>query len=323
MKNLVYILVLFILSFFSCSKLDIDRSNIISSDELIVNSNSVSATGNIVDINSQGMDSFGHCWSTTNSPVILDNKTTFYNPKLGSSYTSNLTKLKFNTNYFIRPYIANSNETVYGNERQFIINDFSSIKTLISDIVILDESTLSLTGTMSGFNSLKAIDCGICWSTTINPTVNDSLFSAGEIFSDTILNISVNNLLQQTPYYFRTYASLDSNTTIYSNQIDTLITDLNVSTGTYSQSGNTVILVGEITSLGVIPVIDHGHCWSYSNLNPTINDNLLSKGTTNSTAQFFSSINLIPGNIITYYYRSYAIKQNSAIVYGNVQSFTL
>lgn len=323
MRNLIYILVLFILSFFSCSKLDIDRANIISSDELIVNSNSVSTTGNIVDINSQGMDSFGHCWSTTNSPTINDTKSEFIGAETGNSFTTNLDGLLFNTTYYLRSYATNNSETIYSTEESFKITDPSSIQISITNSTIIDENTIVFETSITGLNSLKALELGICWDSTSQPNINSNKIYDEEILNDTNINFSIGNLSQETPYYFRLYSILDENTVLYSNEIQLTIDQLNVITGSYSQTGQSVTVIGEITNTGILPIVDHGHCWSYTNPNPTINDNLLSKGPTSTTGQFFNSINLISGNPLTYYYRAYAIKQNLVIVYGNVQSFTL
>jgi len=323
MKNLIYILFFFILSFFSCSKLDIDRVNIVSSDELLVNSNSVSAIGNIVDINSQGIDSYGHCWSTTNSPTINDSKSELIGAEPGNSFTTNLDGLLFNTTYYLRSYSTNNSETIYSPEESFKITDPSSIQISISSSTIIDENTIEFETSITGLNSLKALELGICWDSTSLPNINSNKIYDEEILYDTNINFSIGNLSQETPYYFRLYLILDENTVLYSNEIQLTIDQLNIITGSYSQTGQSVTVIGDITSIGALPIIDHGHCWSYTNPNPIINDNLLSKGPTSSTGQFFNSINLISGNPITYYYRAYAIKQNSVIVYGNVQSFTL
>ena len=96
------------------------------------------------------------------------------------------------------------------------------------------------------------------------------------LISDYNFDDTLNNLEQETNYYLRTYAKFDDNTIIYSNEINVNIDDLNIVTGSYSQTGNSVAITGDIINVGVLPITDHGHCWSYSTSNPTINDNLIS-----------------------------------------------
>ena len=62
----------------------------------------------------------------------------------------------------------------YGEEDTVIISDISSVNASISSSVVNSESSISINGSFSSINSLKAIDCGICWSTNNSPTINDN-----------------------------------------------------------------------------------------------------------------------------------------------------
>lgn len=320
MKSISFYILIFLT--LACTKLDVGRINKLKSVESILNETKLISSSQIIDIGGSDMEFYGHCWSKNSLPTISDLKTEFTNPYKGAEFNSILTQIEYNTTYYVRPYMSSSNETFYGDEDTVLISDISSVIPTINSTEINSESSVIMNGSFISINSLKAIDCGICWSTSNSPTIDDNIKSLGMLISDYNFDDTLNNLEQETNYYLRTYAKFDDNTIVYSNEINVNIDDLNIVTGSYSQTGNSVTVIGDITNIGVLPITDHGHCWSYSTSNPTINHNLISKGPTTSTGQFFNSINLISGNIVTYYYRAYAIKENT-IVYGDVESFTL
>ena len=63
----------------------------------------------------------GICWSTSQNPMIEDNKTT--NGSGLGSFTSNLSNLSPNTTYYVRAYATNEVGTSYGNEVSFTTLD--------------------------------------------------------------------------------------------------------------------------------------------------------------------------------------------------------
>ena len=330
MKKYIYIFVICIV-FQSCKKLSVERLTKLTTDDISISNSDVTATGTIVDISAYGVEYYGHCWSKTSSPEapIISNSTalhtTLSNPIAGNSFTSQLTGIEFNTNYYVRSYAYSSEQVFYGEEKTFSITDINGLSISCSVPNIIDESSVEVSSTISGANSLSILDYGVCWGQNSSPTTQDFVNSNGSISNigtDFLHNFTIGNLSQEVNYYIRAYVQLDNNTIIYSDQQSILISDLNIITGTYSQNGNSVTIVGEITSLGVLPITDHGHCWSYANPSPTINDNILAKGPTSTVGVFYNTINLISVSPVTYYYRSYAIK-NNIIVYGDVETFTL
>lgn len=73
--------------------------------------------GNITSDGGAPVTARGICWSTAQSPTILDSKTTDGN---GSGrFTSNIVGLTANIKYYIRAYATNSVGTAYGNEISF------------------------------------------------------------------------------------------------------------------------------------------------------------------------------------------------------------
>jgi uncharacterized protein (TIGR02145 family) len=93
--------------------------------KLTVTTNSVSAIamttaicgGNVTMAGKTSVIQRGVCWNTAQNPTINNIKTT---DSLGlGKFTSRIYGLIENTNYFVRSYAINSNDTAYGNEISF------------------------------------------------------------------------------------------------------------------------------------------------------------------------------------------------------------
>ncbi len=320
MKNLYYISIILIISFFSCKKLDIARINKITTNSVLVTNTSVTAKGTIIDIDKDGITKYGHCWATNSTPTINDFKTEFDNADAGKEFTSTLTQLSANTTYYVCSYASNSKQTIYGEIKEFKISSFSSVSIVTNQLQILSETTFSVNASITNLGSLSALDYGHCWSPHTAPTVNDYKTSNGITLSDINYPSTATGLNLETNYYVRAYVKLDNNSIIYSNELSVLIPDLSVSTNSFVISGGNATLQGTIINLGVLPVIDHGHCWSTTTSNPNFNDNVISKGATLSTGPFYTNLNgLVSGTV--YYYRAYA-RKGTTLKYGVVKSFT-
>lgn len=81
--------------------------------------------GNISDDGGFPITSRGVCWNTIGSPTINDNKTTDGDGT--GSYTSELTGLSGDTEYYVRAYASNNYSTAYGNELSFSITSTGTV----------------------------------------------------------------------------------------------------------------------------------------------------------------------------------------------------
>lgn len=82
-----------------------------------ITSNSAESGGEVTDEGGYPVTVRGVCWNTTGTPTITDSFTTD-----GSGtgvFTSSITGLSINTQYFVRAYATNSDGTGYGNEVSF------------------------------------------------------------------------------------------------------------------------------------------------------------------------------------------------------------
>jgi uncharacterized protein (TIGR02145 family) len=159
---------------------------------------------------------------------------------------------------------------------------------------------------------------GVCWSTTLNPTIADNKTTDGTgtgAFTSTITG-----LFPLTIYYVRAYAT-NSEGTEYGKSVGfptppPVIPSL-TTTMVSSITGTTAMSGGNVTSHGGSAVTARGICWRTSAY-PTIINSKTTDGS--GTGEYISSLIGLTMNT-TYYVRAYA--QNSVGTgYGNEVSFT-
>jgi hypothetical protein len=78
---------------------------------------STGSGGNVTNNGGNEVTSRGVCWSTTPNPTTSLSKTS--DGKGNGSFTSRITGLTANTNYYVRAYATNGVGTGYGNEIRF------------------------------------------------------------------------------------------------------------------------------------------------------------------------------------------------------------
>ena len=273
--------------------------------------------GNVTADGGLSVTSRGICWSTSQNPTTSNEHTT--NGTGTGSFTSNITGLTPNTTYYVRAYAVNSKGTSYGEQKSFTSLQIVTTPTVtvnsVSDITYCSAKS---GGNVTSDGGASVTARGVCWSTSQNPTINDSHTTNG-----TGTGAFTSNLTELTPntvYYLRAYAT-NSKGTSYSEQksFTTQVTTMpTVTTGSVSgiaQDGATC--GGNVTSDGGAAVTARGVCWSTSQ-NPTISNSHTTDGT--GTGSFTSNITGLTASTV-YYVRAYATNANGTS-YGEQKSFT-
>ena len=170
--------------------------------------------GNITSDGGAPITQRGVCWSKSSNPTIANNKT---NDGSGiGSFTSSIIGLSSNTTYFVRAYATNSIGTAYGSEISFTtLIDVPSVTTgSVSNIV---SNTADVDGNITDLGNASVTDHGHCWSTSTNPTVNNSKSSLGSASSTGAFTSNLTGL-SNTTYFVRAYAT-NSYGTSYGKEI--------------------------------------------------------------------------------------------------------
>ena len=189
----------------------------------------------------------------------------------------------------------------------------------VSDIT----QTSALTGgTVTDDGDAAVTEYGICWSTSLNPTISSNKKKIGMGIGS--FTISLDGLTANTKYYLRAYA-INSAGISYGNEVTFTTIDIikatTVPTLTTFDVGSitstSAISGGAITDEGVGNIIAAGICWNTSG-NPTTENNKTSDSYRERI--FWSTLNgLIPAT--RYYVRAYATN-SAGTAYGNQISFT-
>ncbi len=167
---------------------------------------SVTATGG-ADVTQRGV-----CWGTAPNPTISTNHTVNGNG-LGQ-FTDNLTNLQEGTQYYVRAYAINSVGIAYGGQAVFTTLSMPSVST--NGVTSITATSAQAGGYVYSDGGDQQVARGVCWSTSPNPTVNNSHTIDG---TGTGLFVSyISGLTANTTYYFRSYAS-SSIMTVYGQQV--------------------------------------------------------------------------------------------------------
>ncbi|MEI6753326.1 MAG: FISUMP domain-containing protein [Paludibacter sp.] len=198
------------------------------------------------------------------------------------------------------------------------VRDISTIPTLTtSDISAITQTTAAGGGNITSDGNEAITARGICWSTTSNPTIDNTKTTDGTTTGT--FTSAMTGLTTATTYYVRAYAT-NSVGTSYGNQVSftTLATLPTLSTtAIVSITASTATSGGNITSDGGANVTTRGVCWS-TTTSPTISGSKTTDGI--GTGTFTSAITGLNPNTI-YYIRSYATN-SVGTVYGNELNFT-
>jgi uncharacterized protein (TIGR02145 family) len=182
----------------------------------------------------------------------------------------------------------------------------------------LTYSSATCGGTITNNQGAPILFCGVCWSTSPNPTIINSK-TVDSVAGGSFIAV-LNGLLANTTYYVRAYAT-NKNGTGYGAVVTfttTLVPAPTLSTSVISKiTYSSATGGGTITDNYGLPILSGGICWSTSQ-EPTIANNKTVDSITNG--RFTSALNgLITGT--TYYVRAYATNKNGT-GYGNTVMFT-
>ena len=184
---------------------------------------------------------------------------------------------------------------------------------ITSAVTEITENFALCGGTVTDEGSNAVTGRGVCWGTSHNPTINDSLTAEGSGIGSFTSNIT--ELESSTTYYVRAYATNNVGTAYGQEIAFTTVDEILPSvTGNITYNQYTCVhIAGSVDYEGSSPVLEKGVCWSTSP-NPTIADNYMSFG--GGVGSYSCSITDL--NPETIYYFSVYARNNAGITCGPV-----
>jgi hypothetical protein len=169
--------------------------------------------GIITNDGGSAITSKGICWDINQNPDLNDN---FSSDGTGTgSFTSSLNNLIPNTTYYVRAYATNAGGTVYGNQQTFLSG--AALPTVVTGTVTnISYNTASVSGNVTSDGGATVTQRGICYSTSQNPTIANSVVVTGSGVGNYTSNLTGFN--GNTTYYVRAFAT-NSTGTSYGSQI--------------------------------------------------------------------------------------------------------
>ena len=161
----------------------------------------------VTDENCESVSSRGICYSTSPSPTTSDSHTS-HAVGLGT-ITDTIIGLDTNTTYYVRAYATNSVGTAYGVELSVTTPTLPTITT--DSVTNIADTTATCGGNVTNDGGATVTARGVCWSTSQNPTINDSHTTNGSGTGS--FNSSITGLTPLTTYYVRAYATNSVGTT--------------------------------------------------------------------------------------------------------------
>ena len=255
MKHSLYIL-LGLMVFASCKKLDFERINKVSSSEVQIKGSWVTASSSIVDIDEDGIVEYGHCWSLQKEPTISDFHTSHTSKFDKTKFLDTLLRLSPEQTYHVRSFVNTGKTIIYGKDYSFVAPTEISISC--DKVEVTAEQTIASFSSITNVGSLQIGEYG----TLISKTKENLKY--GECSKKSVLNANANfsdsfkGLEKGRRYYVQAFAKLSDATTLYSNIVEIVIPELVIVTGKYDiLNSKTVQLYAEVQSLSFDVVYNH------------------------------------------------------------------
>ena len=298
------------------------KPTVTSETPVATSTDKASVSGNITDLGSGNISSHGHVWSTSPAPTTsLTTKVDYGTKDETGVFTSNITGLTAETEYYVRAYATNSSGTSYSNELKFTTPAEGSMATVITDNVSnISHIAATCGGNVTDEGTATVTVKGVCWNTAGNAIITDNKTTDGNGAGLYVSNI--NGLSANTLYYVRAYATSSEGTTYGDEKQFTTTagpTTPTVSTAEASNiSANTVTLGGDVSSNGGANISERGICYAASE-NPDISGNH-KVASTNETGSFTVDVSGLAATT-TYHARAYATNSEGTSYGANI-SFT-
>ena len=249
---------------------------------------------------------YGFVYSTSPAPSLTNGATKISQngtPQIGTYYML-VEGLSHNTKYYVRAFVSNSQNIVYG--EQVVFTTLSARKPTIE--ITSCRSPFEPTSATIGFKvtsdgGLPLEEVGICWADHSVVTKEDNFLVTGnevKNYTQTITGLEPNKL-----YYIRAYAQ-NADCIEYSQEYSGTTKDGKPEVETYNDysSGIDYITIsGYAKTPEIAPITRQGICYSTTSQSPTTYDNIVLAN--NNVSPFTCTLTGLNSGT-TYYCRAFA-----------------
>ena len=169
---------------------------------------SATINGNVASTGGATVTARGFCWSTSPNPTLSDDHST--NGSGPGSFSYTITDLVPTTTYYVRAYATNSVGTAYGNEHTFTTQAITIPTVTTNQPTNVTETSATFSGNVTSTGGATVTARGFCWSTSPNPTLDDTYSTNGSGTGS--FSYIITDLVPTTTYYVRAYATNSAGT---------------------------------------------------------------------------------------------------------------
>ncbi|MCR4847670.1 MAG: hypothetical protein K5920_02315 [Bacteroidales bacterium] len=185
-----------------------------TSNVVDITTNSAVSGGLVTSDGGSFVTARGVCWSTSPHPTISNSHTTDGNGT--GSFTSNILGLIEGTVYYVRAYATNGKGTAYGEQKSFTTPTQTLPTVTTQPVSSITTHSAVCGGTVLSDGNSPVTSRGVCWSTLQNPTIYSNHTTDGS--GTGVFSSNLSDLLQNTTYYVRAYATNEVGTA-YGSQV--------------------------------------------------------------------------------------------------------
>ena len=143
-------------------------------------------------------------------------------------FLSDMTGLQEATTYYVRAYAITEEGTFYGGTLTFATRD-SSMQDELPEVETAEVSAVTdisavCGGLVTRIGEYPVAQCGVCWNTTGEPTLNDPR-TMDKPEEDNSFVSEVKDLRPETKYYIRAYATNEAGTSYGEERVFTTLAD--------------------------------------------------------------------------------------------------
>lgn len=277
--------------------------------------------GEITNVGAPAYNERGFVYSAEETQPVLENTLRRLTAPVTkeNKFSVRLEDLSASEMYYVRAYLVQNEEVVYGN-----VVSFSTTKQAaeVSTSAVTEISATSATLNANVINEgIPAYaERGFCYSLgRTSPTVADNRLNVPGTGTGSY-SLTVDGLSYPAQYYVRAFVVQDDEI-IYGNTVSFVTQNEPVVVTTSSVTrieGTSARLNGIIEKQGEPPYNERGFCYSSSNPMPTISDHHVSRFASNK-GNFYEDVDGLKAGT-TYFVRAFAV-QDEHVVYGDVVAF--